>query len=168
MGLSSGDPERLIVITEYPDRLPADIRQMRIIRRPDILAVDQEHFLDELRGWFHSAATKQARAWEDEPMRLFRAGEYRPAVISAITLLESALADRLGVSKSSNRRVTSLNQMLNIAGSEGLFSNYDADKINTWLRVRNEAVHRPTPVPMATARGIIDGVIEILIELKRR
>ena len=96
MVLSSRDPSRLIVITEDPGRLPLDLQQNRILRRPDIMTVNQEPFLDELRLIFNSAAEQQAPTLEDEPIRLFDVGEYRSAVISAITLLESVLVERLG------------------------------------------------------------------------
>lgn len=168
MVLSSRDPNRLIVITEDPDRLPVDLHQTRILRRPDIMTVDQEPFLDELRLIFNSAAAQQAPTLEDEPMRLFNAGEYRPAVISAITLLESVLVDRLDVSRSSHQRAMSLGQLLNMAGVGGLIPHYDVEQIMRWLRIRNEAVHRLTSVPRSTAQEIITGVLDIFNELKRQ
>lgn len=166
MALSRRDLRQVIIISEDPSIFPVDLSQVQAILRPNILDVDPEYFLEELRTLFHSAAARYLPILEEEPMRLLSLREHRSAVISAIALLETMLRDRLEVQNA--RTIGSLRELLNMARGENLLSGYLVEQIGTWLRVRNEVVHSHSSVSQATANEIVTGVLEIVGSIRRR
>jgi hypothetical protein len=55
--------------------------------------------------------------------------------------MESSLRERLGAQKASLVGTRTLRTLLETAGKEGLLDNTPLERILTWLRIRNEAVH---------------------------
>ena len=67
--------------------------------------------------------------------RLLEVKEYRAAVISAITNLESMLRERLEVSERTAGRGTSVRQILRRAGEHGLLGRFNVERVDEWLRI---------------------------------
>jgi hypothetical protein len=154
--------ERVLVIAPQGTRLPVDLAQIRSISRPDITTVDPVDFLTQLREWFQAAAKIHLAAFLAEPTRLLKAGEYRAAVIAAITLLEEALHKRLDLPKLPRTRPMSLRQMLDLAAHQGVLVLERIPAIMEWLRIRNQVVHSQRAVQRRTAEEIVSGVLEIV------
>ena len=156
------DSTRILIITQVGASLPVDVRGIKVVPRPDITSSEPEDFLNELRDWLSTAEQLYSATLTDKPDRLLRALEYRAAVIAAITLMESSLRERLGAQKASLGGTRTLRTLLETAGKEGLLDNTPLERILTWLRIRNEAVHTDRPVSRSEATEIVRGVSRIV------
>jgi len=165
LGLKRMSPSRILIVTPDAINLPLDVAQTRVVRRPDIASSDDpEDFLASLRDWLVSAEQEYAPTLTDEPDRLLKAGEYRAAVIAAITLLESSLRERFSRQALSLSRPSMLRSMLDTAQQAGIFRNVPIEVIHKWLRIRNEVVHTNRSVSRTEAAQIVKGVSEIIRE----
>jgi SIR2-like protein len=150
------DPTRILIIYQE-GTTPPDI-MLQSLARPDVTVDDPEPFLNQVQDWLHSAAERLRPDLLGEPTRLLHAGEYRAAVMSAISLLESVLrrhADRPGVS---SPRYVTLRPLLEQANSQGMLGDTPVHVVQEWLKVRNEVVHSHRPVTKANAEQIVNGV----------
>ena len=161
MAVSRNEPDRLLVIIEEQGPIPVDVQGSRIVRRPDLASVEVHEFLESLEGWLQNAATELEPTFSHEPRRLLIAREYRAAVISAITRLETTLRERLDFPLSRARKVYLVREMLETAREEDLLGKFEVRQVIEWLKVRNEVVHSNALVPAKRAREIVDGVEEI-------
>jgi hypothetical protein len=124
-----------------------------------LLLGNQRHQLDE---WFSAAEERFKPQLREEPSRLIAAKEYRAAIISAISLLEVTLRQRLTTPSSvSGRRIT-LTALVEEAKAQGILGNVQMKTLLEWLRTRNQVVHGSLPVPKSTAERIVNGVLEIV------
>jgi hypothetical protein len=97
-----------------------------------------------------------------EPQRLLVAGEYRAAVISAITLLETAVREQLDLIPVSSSKPMSLRQMLGLAAERGLLPAERIPAIMEWLQTRNQLVHTRQAIQRRLAEQVVTGVLEIV------
>lgn len=162
LALKRVDSSRILTIIPVGASLPLDIREFRVLVRPETTSSEPEGFLDQVREWLMVAAQGYNPTLTGEPNRLLQIGEYRASVIAAITLLESWLRGKLGESKISRRGPSNLKPMLEFAQEEGLLGNNSLNEIQNWLRVRNEVVHSPRSVSRAEATQIVRGVSGIV------
>jgi hypothetical protein len=86
---------RLIIVVTERDQAPPSAQNFPILRRPNTITDDAEGFIADLAGLLRGIAGETGVARQAEPQRLFEAKEYRAAVISAMTLLEARLRERL-------------------------------------------------------------------------
>lgn len=70
-------------------------QDLPIIRRPNIITEDPEDFIGQLGETLRRLSAELGVARQAEPQRLLQVKEYRAAVISAMTLLEAKLRERL-------------------------------------------------------------------------
>lgn len=162
-----GDVEKLIRPDDVSTRVRGGFDDVETLIRPDVTAEDPEEFLRQVHGWFQNAAERLRPSLLAEPLRLFQNGEYRAAVIAAISLLESVLRRRIdlpshSVTRSGSMRPISLRDLLEMAAGQGLLGNRDVKSLLDWLKVRNEVVHGGKQVTKAKAQQIVDGVREIV------
>jgi hypothetical protein len=154
---------RILIVTPSGIGLPVDIAGATVLQRPaDIASADPEDFLDRLRTWLSTAEQEYAPTLTDEPNRLLQAGEYRAAVIAAITLLESTLTDRYKKAALSFSRPTPLRALLEMAQAEGWLGNIPFRTVQGWLAIRNQTVHTDRPVSRPEATEIVRGVSQII------
>ena len=97
----------------------------------------------------------------EEPLRLLEVREYRAAVISAITHLESLLRRALDKEEKLAGRAYSLRPLAELAGSRGLLVDEEQLRVREWMRVRNMVVHSQEAVTRVKATEIVNGVLEI-------
>ena len=152
---------RVIIIVEQGASIPFDIGQRQILHRPNLASVEVDQFRDELEGWIQEAVGELKPKLHSETRRLLQAREYRAAVISAITHLETLLRERLELPRSRGRRFVSMRAILETASSRGWLGQYDVQQISEWVMVRNEIVHSQAPVSPKIAREIVSGVEKI-------
>lgn len=99
-----------------------------------------------------------------EATRLLEAGEYRAAVISAMSLLEDTLRRRLDKPGWSDvRRPLSMRQLIEISFPGGELPN--AARLQEWIQLRNKAVHENARVTQSAANGVVNGVFKLLESL---
>lgn len=162
LALSRLDPSRILVISGENDQRPSERLGLLTIQRPDVREVGPTEFLDRLARWFFEATEKYSVSLKDEPSRLLRAKEYRAAVISAITLLEASLRERLGNQMTPSRRVNSLRHLLEDAHAEGILGGVQVKTVFEWVYIRNEVVHTSRNVSKSEAEKIVVGVSSIV------
>jgi hypothetical protein len=149
------------VITDF-EQLPVWAMEFQTLRRGDLLSDDSEEFVQELAYIFAAVAEELGIALNTEPRRLFEAKEYRAAVISAMTLLEATLRERLGKLPALQvERALSLQQLLRRVPDD-FFHPVSRGDILDWIKLRNQVVHSAKLVTKSEARTIVEGVERIL------
>jgi hypothetical protein len=156
------DPQRILVITETVQDIPLDLSSTQVLKRPDITFADPDKFISELEQWFSKAAERYAPSLGAEPARLLTAGEYRVAIIAAISLLENTLRQYLDVPSIRFGRGINLRQMLEVAQRQELLGNTSAKTVLLWLQTRNQIVHTGKIVTKQVAEQIVRGVLDII------
>lgn len=154
---------RLIVIATK-DELPLPIaEEFRLIVRSNVLTDDPEPFVEELAGALRGLANEVGVQRQAEPERLLEAKEYRAAVISAMTLLESRLRERLNkVPWPETRNPLSMRSLLRRAMDQQLLEAAQFEQLENWMRLRNEVVHSSKDVARAQATDVVSGVLQII------
>lgn len=168
LGVKKLPEARVLLVSEQPEQLQAERVRYRALVRPSIASEEIEAFLEQVGGWLARAAEELRPSLVAEPARLLAVAEYRAAVISAISLLESLLRRRIDVpvSWSSRRRVLSLRELIEVAAAQELLTNIPPQTVLDWLRIRNEIVHSDRTVTKAQATQIVSGVAALAQQLQ--
>ena len=154
---------RLIVIVTESEQVPPSAHDLIVITRPKKLTDNLEFFAQELENHLRSLADETGARRLAEPNRLFAAKEYRAAVISALTLLETSLRNRLNKSQWWQvRRPLALRSLIDIAIEQQVIDPGLRPQLDSWMRTRNEVVHSSKPLSKAQAREIVEGVMKII------
>lgn len=159
-------PFQLIVVVKDIDKVPVSVHRLQVLRRPDLLSEGIEGFIADLGGTLQAVAETTGVERQAEPRRLFEAREYRASIISAMTLLESKLRERFNkVPWPQARRPFSMRTLMDQALEQQIVTRELRDKIDVWMRVRNEVVHSSMVVSRAQAKEIVDGVFALIEEM---
>ena len=158
-------PKRLLIIIEQGAFVSIDVKFARVLYRPSLTTIDVHHFLSNLEEWFSEEAKEYEPRLVNEVQRLLSAREYRSAVISAITHLETTLRARLDYPMSRGKRFISIRNLLEAAADQRLLGGYEVKQIAEWLKVRNDAVHSKKAVSARLARVIVSGCEDITRKL---
>ncbi len=156
-------PFQLIVVVTDPEQAPPSAAEFTVLVRPDIVTGEPRGFIADLAVTLRHFADMRGMERQAEPQRLFAASEYRAAVISAMTLLEARLRDRLGSAPwPQARRPLSIRPLVEMASEQGILPASSREIVDSWMRLRNEVVHSATAVSRAQARDVVEGVMNIL------
>jgi uncharacterized protein YutE (UPF0331/DUF86 family) len=158
--------ERVLLITVDDNELPSDLTLVPCLLRPKGEIPEKAAFLQAADAWFASVAKAIAPQLLDEPQRLLSLREYRAAVISAVTVLESALSQRMQANTQARTRPPSYSELLQWAQQSQLLGARRVRQIQEWIQVRNAAVHTQQAVPPHKAREIVSGVSELITQLQ--
>jgi hypothetical protein len=163
LGMLMGVSRRpqLLVVVEDDAVLPSDVAGLLVVRRAKQPVADQPGFLESLEGWFRRVAADIQPLLAEEPLRLLAAREYRAAVISAVTHLESLLRSALEKEERRPGRAYSLGPLADLAARRELLTNHEHQRLRDWMRVRNMVVHSQDNVTKAKATEIVHGVLAI-------
>ncbi len=153
--------EVIIVATEFAQIPIAPIEFWHFVERPAVPSEDSA-FVWEVAQHLQNLAGEMGFAQRLEPRRLLDAKEYRAAVISAMTLLETDLRQRLNKApRDTVRRPMSMRQLLELAREQGLVDLVDGD-LSQWTKLRNDAVHTGRTVTRNEAKLVVEGVERIV------
>jgi uncharacterized protein YutE (UPF0331/DUF86 family) len=156
----------LIVVVTDQEQVPASAKGFPVLTRPNKLTDDSDGFIADLNGILRRIAAETGIERQAEPKRLFDAKEYRAAVISAMTLLEATLRERLNKSPWPQvRRPMSMRSLIDHAVEQNIIQPVLRTQIDSWIRLRNEVVHSSIAIGKAQAREMIDGVLALLGQL---
>jgi len=161
MLMSMSRPLQTLVVVEEGAVLPIDLANRIIARRAKGPIADQPTLLRSFEEWFRRVASDIEPRLAEEPLRLLRVREYRAAVISAITHLESLLRTALEKQERLPGRAYSLGPLVDLATRRGLVSSKEHQQVRDWLRIRNMAVHSQENVQRAKAKEVVRGVLAI-------
>lgn len=151
----------IIVVTEFAQIPIAPIELWHFVERPAVLSEDST-FVGEVARHLQRLGDEMGFVQRLEPRRLLDAKEYRAAVISAMTLLETDLRQRLNkVPRDTVRRPMSMRQLLGLAREQGLVDLVERDS-SEWMKLRNDAVHTGRPVTRNEAKLVVEGIERIV------
>lgn len=155
----------LLVITEAtaPISVP-DLARIAVIERPPIPIPEESGFLGLVGSWLREQSRDLGPQLSEEPTRLLQKREYRSAVISAMTLLETALRDRVGADEFHPGRVYGLGALLDVAMRQERISRDHYKQLRDWMRIRNVAAHSEEPVAKGKATEIVNGVLQFIAQ----
>jgi SIR2-like protein len=165
--LTQRKPLRLIVVVSDREQAPPSAQGFPVLSRPNTITDDPEGFIAELGELLRGIAVQTGVERQAEPQRLFDAREYRAAVISAMTLLEAKLRDRLNkIPWPQTRRPLSMRSLIDQAVEQGIVPQELRIHLDSWMRIRNEVVHSSISIPRAQASEIVHGVLELTTQLE--
>jgi hypothetical protein len=154
---------RLIVVVTSSEQVPPSAHDFHVITRPNKITDDPEGFVTDLGNLLRTIAAETGVARLAEPRRLFEAGEYRAAVISAMALLEAKLRERLNKSQwPLVRRPMSLRSLVDHGVEQQAIPPAVKTRVDSWMRTRNEVVHSSMTITKAQAREIVEGVMQLV------
>jgi len=165
MAIGRKDLDRILLVCTSSTILPSEYRSFPIIVRPEYPVPDDpalREFLSRLREWMESVADSIRPGLFEEPRRLLEAEEYRPAVVSAMTLLESEIRPRVD----SPSQYISGSRLFELARQQEIIDIAQAKQVRTWNRLRNTAVHTGTGIGLRRATTVVEGVYSLLASLK--
>lgn len=159
---SNRQPLRLIPVATSVNEVSAIALEFNIVIRPRSLSDESGQFVSRLAQAFGQIAQEIGIADSSEPRRLYDAREYRAAVISAMTLLEVGLRQRIDKPPREDvRKPMSFRQLVERA-ADAYVEPFSRGEILSWSKLRNDVVHGAKPVSKQEAGRIIDGVEKIL------
>jgi hypothetical protein len=152
----------IVVVTDH-EQAPPSAYDFPVIIRSSKITDDPDEFLSELGNRLKNIAVETGMGRLAEPRRLFEAREYRASVISAMTLLESKLRERLNKTPwPQTQRPLSLRSLVDVAIEQQALPFEARERIYSWMHIRNEVVHSSMPVAKVQAREIVEGVMELI------
>src|SRR5690606_12939157 len=116
-----------------------------------------------LEQWFIEMLEPLKQTYLDEPERLLKKKEYRASVISAISLFENHLRDKLlDFTDSRSSRSKSMYSLLDLAQEFQIIPIDMTGQIKEWMHIRNSAVHSKQEVGFRDAKRIVNGIYNIM------
>lgn len=131
------------------------VRTKRTIAEPD-------QFLAKIDEWLTDVSEQVTSTLIDEPERLLQQREYRSAVISAFTLLETSLRRAFVNEVVPDARFTPLYGLLSFAVKKEIINEGQMDQIRKWSKIRNAVVHTDESITAATAKQIVSGIMAVI------
>jgi len=152
----------VLFIADDTALLPADLSRVRVLRRPKDVAAFSDEFLDQFEAILSeaTAALELSEAPRAEPERLFSQREYRAAVISAVSLLESELAKRVD-----QDRPTHVRQLLKTAVGPEMVDPSDLAAVEEAILLRNAALHQNRRISQREARRAVSAIMSLVSRL---
>jgi len=160
LGMAIGKDRRIIVVKEEDAEIPPMIQMFEYIERPKGLVPQNiDVFLSKLENYVRKISKELFLQLSEEPRRLLKKGEYRAAVISAISLLEAELREEL---LTEIRRPIPLVKLLESCVQYGYIPTDKLPSIKQWVSIRNQLVHTKESISQRKASQIVEGVMSIL------
>ncbi|MFA4986567.1 MAG: SIR2 family protein, partial [Candidatus Brocadiia bacterium] len=148
----------LLLVAEEGTGFPSGIEGVSMLDRSNAPLANQSEFLTGLGQWFNGFAKGIRGSLVEEPARLLDAGEYRAAVISAMTYLESFLRAVLEKSERPEDGVLTLVRLLKWAMDERILLAEEYRNVLGWAQERNKVVHSQESISRQKAAAIVNGV----------
>lgn len=169
LALARKSPERVLLVEEGSTALLTQHSSgAALLRRPSRFETDPEPFIESFRDWIGRAAMSTMHGTA-EPTRLLALNEPSAALISAVSLLEVLLAERLGGRTREASRNIPLRSMLRAASSLGLFeSEEERSIVEKAVFRRNEVIHTRAPFSSAEGRRLVEPVLRFIDRLSPR
>ncbi|MCX2430385.1 SIR2 family NAD-dependent protein deacylase [Pedobacter sp. GR22-10] len=158
----TGKKIRVIVVSNiaFPDSLRS--KQMDFILENIDIFKNIDEFSEQFEQAFEVMSSEFKEDFKSESRRLLDKREYKAAIISAITQLESRLRNNIDIVLKIPIRTVPLTQLLKYATEYNLLDQNDYMNIKNWMSVRNQLVHLDGKKMPSQAKLIVDGVHIIL------
>ena len=153
---------RILIIKDEDTPIPSDIQAHQFLTRPTDPYEEPELIAEQVEVWFNRVLEPLKSTYQEEPERLLKKKEYRAAVISAISLLESYIRNRLSEFKDLRKSTKSLYSLVQLAVDFHIIHPDKMGNIKEWMHIRNNAIHFKRKVSYQEARRIVKGVMKII------
>lgn len=153
---------KILIIQEQDAPIPSDISDQLVLMRPSDPYEEPEFFAEHIENWFIEILEPLRGSYLEEPDRLLKKKEYRAAVISAISLFENYIRERLSDYTNLRKASKSLYSLVQLALDYELIQPNNMAELKEWMYVRNNAVHTDRKVSYHEARKIVNGIKEIM------
>jgi len=153
---------RLLLIRSEKSPVSPEVQNLLYLSRPDNPFDDIDGLSTRVEQWFKDVVEPMKSTYEEEPKRLLAKKEYRAAVISAMTLLEIYIKQRVANFKEVSMKTSSPNSLYNFAKDFQIISQDQFFQIRLWSDTRNKLVHTKANVNASDARKIVNGVYELI------
>lgn len=165
--------EKIIIITDSKTNIRDhffEAYSFRFLHRPDDIVNYVDTFESSFDKVFSSLTSQMKEMLFQEPARLFEKKEYKSAIISAISLLEQSLLQKIEKNKFFvSHRIISLSKIIDIAFEGQLIDKKEHSSIKNWNRLRNRAVHKyDSIVQRKQAEELIQGINLIILRLNNQ
>jgi hypothetical protein len=164
LALSNKDRNtRVLIIKDEFSPIPANISNYHYIARPENPYDNSEEITFRVEQWFAEMLEPLQQAYLDEPKRLLKKKEYRASVISAISLFENYLRNRLlDFTDIRSSKSKSLYSLVQLAQEFQIIPIDMIGQIKEWMHIRNNAVHSKQEVGYRDAKRIVNGIYRIM------
>lgn len=152
----------IIVITNQPYFDISNYPKIEFLFSDFDIFSDTDGFVDQFRNRFVTLSEKYTEYFQTEPQRLLDKSEYKAAVVSAITQVETRLRNILDRKLMVPIRVLPLNQLMKLATDNDLINQQDYNNLRDWNSVRNGIIHQNMKINGSDAKKIVIGVDEVL------
>lgn len=159
---------KTILISEEGSSIPNEFSNEYYLIRPNNIFENIDDFTIPLEKAFSQLYQELQAGFEDEPQRLISKKEYRAAVISAVTLLETQLRSKIEKKIDLRFKPYSMRQLLELAFKEELINKTHYKDLIDWVMVRNKLVHTQGHIDGRPAKRIVTSINEVLNELKMK
>jgi hypothetical protein len=150
---------QVIVISQFDEPLPESHHHLVHLIRLDAVEAAPERLIRVLREVVPVSGRR------DEAQRLLESGEYRAAVIAAMSYLEGTLRQMLSKPDWGNvDRPMSLRSLVRLGVQRQIIRQVNEGRISEWMQIRNRAVHSDMTVTREQAQTIVDGVLSLFRE----
>lgn len=153
---------RILIINDENTPIPSDIQGYSFLTRLTDPYEEPELIAERVEVWFNRVLEPLKSTYQEEPERLLKKKEYRAAVISAISLLESYIKNRLSEFKDLRKNAKSFYSLVQLAVEFQIIHLDQMGNIKEWMHIRNNAVHFKRKVSYQEARRIVKGVMKII------
>lgn len=153
---------RLLIICSDNSPIPIDIQNLFYILRPENPFDDIDGITDRIDIWFRDVVGLMKTMYDEEPKRLLKKKEYRAAVISAMTLLEVNMRQRVGYIKDVPTKTTAPYSIYSLARDFEIITQDQFSNVRLWSNIRNKLVHTKEVVNPTDAKKIVNGVYELI------
>lgn len=164
---AKGKKIKTVLVSEPDNSIPNDFNELHVSRANNIFE-NIEKFSVDMDEIFLSLYQELQSGFENEPDRLIEKKEYRAAVVSAITLLESQLRNRIERLFDLRFKPYSLSQLLDLAYKEDFIDKKHYTSLRQWVMIRNKLVHTSEGIDTRTAKKIVTNINEVVNELKNK
>jgi hypothetical protein len=159
------DMARILMVSEKEMDLPYSIKVPQLVRTKRVIT-EPEPFLTEIDKWLTSVSEQLTPTLIVEPNRLLNHKEFRSAVISAFTLLETSLRRAFLAEEAPDTRFAPLSGMLSFAVKREIITKEEMDQIRNWSKIRNSVVHTDETISAATAKNVVSGIMEVVQKIR--
>jgi uncharacterized protein YutE (UPF0331/DUF86 family) len=164
LGMALGKGHKVIVIKEKDAEIPSIIEEFMYIERPKFLASKEiEPFLSKLEISIQKISKELIVNLSEEPIRLMEKKEYRAAVISAISLLEIELREKLF---QQTQYPIPLLKLLELSIQYGYIPVDKLSSIKEWISIRNELVHTKRSISKQNSGQIVEGILNVIQQIR--
>lgn len=158
----------ILIISDNAESIPFDLSDIFFISRKRDPFMQTEELINLFESWFVQKSNSFRTAFEEEPRRLIEKKEFRAAVISAVSLLESVMKDFIPrkMDIKELRRPYSIVHLSKMLLSKDFISENDYKRIRDAIGTRNMLVHSDKSINGNKAKGIVDNIYSLISYLE--